>query len=123
MIEVRQNMSDDGKEIAATTLQQLGNYGKMKAMIGIHSLVCDPDGTLYFRFKVSRKANECVIHLNGNDLYDMTFYRNGKGKLEYQEGCGTVFMPNRKEVGKFTDLYNDQLTETFESFTGLRLSL
>ncbi len=115
------NMS--GKEIAATTLKQLGNYGKMKAMIGIHNIVCDPDGTLYFRFKVSRKANECVIHLNGNDLYDMTFYRNGKGKLEYQEECGTVFIPSKKEVGKFTDLYNDQLTETFESFTGLRLSL
>ena len=83
-------MSEDGKEIAATTLQQLGNYGKMKAMIGIHSLVCDPDGTLYFRFKVSRKANECVIHLNGNDLYDMTFYRNVRQKNKTIKGIELV---------------------------------
>ena len=118
MIEVRQNMSDDGKEITATTLQQLGNYGKMKAMIGIHSLVCDPDGTLYFDFKVSRKANRCKIHLNGSDLYDMVFYRRGKPKF-----VGDEFDTGIKEVGKFTDLYNDQLTSTFEEFTGLRLSL
>ena len=116
--EIREN----AREIAITTLNQLGNYGKMKAMIGIKDIIFDSDGTVSFRFSGSRKANTCTIHLNGSDLYDMTFYREGTGKITWSKN-GTVLIPEDKEVGKFTDLYNDQLTETFESFTGLRLSL
>ena len=114
------NMS--GKEIAITTLKQLGPYGHLKAMIGIRDMIYDSDGTVSFHFSGCSKANTCTIHLNGSDLYDMTFYREGTGKITWSKN-GTVLIPEDKEVGKFTDLYNDQLTETFESFTGLRLSL
>ena len=114
------NMS--GKEIAITTLKQLGPYGHLKAMIGIRDMIYDSDGTVSFHFSGCRKANTCSIHLNGSDLYDMTFYKGGTGKITWSKN-GTVLIPEDKEVGKFTDLYNDQLTETFESFTGLRLSL
>ena len=64
-------MSEDGKEIAATTLQQLGNYGKMKAMIGIHNLVFDPDGTSYFYHSHRLKIGlEGVLYaLNGSYSY------------------------------------------------------
>ena len=115
-------MESDGKEIAITTLRQLGNYGKMKTMIGMRDIVYDADGTVSFKFSGSRKANTCTIHLNGSDLYDMSFYKEGTGKVSWSKN-GTVLIPEDKETGKFTDLYNDQLTGTFESFTGLRLSL
>ena len=111
-----------GKEIAITTLNQLGEYGKMKAMIGIRDIVFDSDGTVSFKFSGSRKANACTIHLNAYDLYDMTFYRTGSGKVTWSAN-GTVLIPDEKEVGKFCDIYNDQLTERFEGFTGLKLSL
>ena len=111
-----------GKEIAITTMNQLGPYGHLKAMIGLRDMVYDSDGTVSFHFSGSRKANTCSIHLNGSDLYDMTFYKEGTGKITWSKN-GTVLIPDEKEIGKFTDLYNDQLTETFESFTGLRLSL
>lgn len=111
-----------GKEIAITTMNQLGPYGHLKAMIGLRDMVYDSDGTVSFHFSGSRKANTCTIHLNGSDLYDMTFYRKGQGKLSWT-ARGTVLIPDEKEVGKFTDIYNDQLRKTFEDFTGLRLSL
>ena len=111
-----------GKEIAITTMNQLGPYGHLKAVIGLRDMVYDSDGTVSFHFSGSRKANTCSIHLNGSDLYDMTFYKEGTGKITWSKN-GTVLIPDEKEAGKFTDLYNDQLTEIFESFTGLRLSL
>ena len=119
--EVRK-MESNGKEIALTTLGQLGNYGKMKTMIGMRDIVYDADGTVSFKFSGCRKANTCTIHVNSLDLYDITFFRAGTGKISWSAN-GTVLIPDEKEIEKFTDLYNDQLRETFESFTGLKLSL
>lgn len=119
---VQREIEDSGKEIAVTTLKQLGDYGKMKALIAIRDLVYDKDGTLSFRFSGSRKANTCTIHLNGSDLYDMTFYQ-GTSKLKFDNKTGTILVPDVKTVKKYTDLYNDQLGVTFTEFTGLKLSL
>ncbi len=107
--------------IATTILEQLGGGSRVKAMIGVKRFVQD-NGDLMFDFKMCRKANFVIIHLNGSDLYDMTFYRKRELKLVNVNGM-TTGEPDMTEKMKFTDLYNDQLIDTFESYTGLRLSL
>ena len=99
-------MSD---EIAQTTLSQLGGYGKLTSTIGAEYFTYK-DNDLTFRFRGSDKSNLVSIKLNGYDTYDITFYKVGTKN-------------NIKEVGKINDVYNDQLQDTFEEFTGLMLTL
>ena len=97
------------REIAKTTLNQMGGYGKLESMVNARYFHYD-DGDLTFRFSGSKEANLVKVHLNGDDLYDMTFYKE-------EMGHGV------KEVGEIKDLYNDQLQNSFEDFTGTNISL
>lgn len=90
------------------TIQQLGGFGRLKAMVGAYNFAKD-ENSVSFRFKGSRKANHVSIELNSSDLYNV---RIGKvGKLDY------------KIVDETKDAYSDMLVSLFENTTGLYLSL
>lgn len=99
-------------EQATICLQQLTGRNNpintLKAMLGAKVSLCS-DGKIAFSFKMCRKANVCRIALNGNDLYDIEFYRLRK----FQE----------EKVQVFNDVYAEDMKSLFENFTGLRVSL
>jgi len=108
-------------EIIIEMLTQLlqSDHGRLKAMLGTSKVVYSNDkNTVTFNFKMNRKANHCTLSYNcGNDLYDMEFWKISKpSKSNNYEGKFT-------EIEVFNSLYNDQLKDVFEEFTGLRLSL
>lgn len=98
------------REIAMEILNQLGGFGKLRAMISAKDFVYG-DKNLSFGFKGSKEVNKIKIQLNEMDLYDITFYKYMPKKVEL------------KEVIKFNGLWYDQLKPIFEDFTGLDLSL
>jgi hypothetical protein len=107
----RQNsLPSRNEEIAKITLSQMGGAGKLESMINARNFAYGSSG-LTFRFSGSSKADWVVVKLNGNDTYDMTFYKAADGKYDI------------REAGKIHDVYNDQLQNSFEDFTGLKLSL
>lgn len=93
-------------EIANTTFQQLGGR---QAMFMISGKASTSNDDLFIRFKGSRKSNVVKIHLNGKDLYDVTFSKMIKYEL--------------KEVSKYNDVYAEDLMNLFEKETGLYLTL
>jgi hypothetical protein len=103
-------MVNEEEEIAKTTLSQLGGYGKLSSMINARNFAYG-NGDLTFRFSGSDKADWVTIKLNGDDTYDMVFHKLGNSKYDI------------REVGKINDVYNDQLQDSFEEFTGLNISL
>lgn len=103
-------------EMATTALNQLTNSNngtsRLSAMIGAKNFARDEKNyTIDFKFaaKAKNKANYCRIKLNASDLYDMEFI-NIRGV-------------NVKTVGTHSGLYADMLKSTFETETGLYLSL
>ena len=103
-------------EMATTALNQLTNSNngtsRLSAMIGAKNFArSEKDYTIGFKFaaKAKNKANYCRIKLNASDLYDIEFI-NIRGV-------------NVKTVSTRSDLYADMLKSTFESETGLYLSL
>jgi len=98
-----------GKDIATIIIQQLGGYGKLKAMINARNMAYD-DNSLSFRFSGYRKAVFCRITLTSLDLYHMRLFKVDK--------YGTI-----KTAFELGGMYNDMLIPVFESATGLRLSL
>ena len=102
----------DGKQIAETIIQQMGGYGKIKAMVGGHTFVYDKDGSLSFHFKGSRKANICrVVYNVGSDTYTFQLYKFSKTTAK----CPKIY--------ELADVYFDMLIDLFERQTGLYLSL
>lgn len=94
--------------VAKTILAQLGG-NKFVVMTGTKNLV-GSENSLAFKFgRNSSKSNYVKIVLNGSDLYDITFYhvRNYEQVIDKQ----------------YTDIFNDQLVEIFERYTGLRTKL
>ncbi len=103
-------------EMAMTALNQLTNssngISRLSAMIGAKNFArSEKDYTIGFRFaaKAKNKANYCRIKLNAMDLYDVEFI-NIRGV-------------NAKTVSTHGGLYADMLKNTFETETGLYLSL
>ena len=102
--------------MAQITLNQLTNsnngISRLVAMIGAsHFLRDEAKYTVSFKFaaKAKNKANYCQIKLNASDLYDVEFV-NIRGV-------------KAKTVSTHNDLYADMLKSTFETETGLYLSL
>ena len=107
----RQNsLTSRNDEIAKITLSQMGGAGKLESMINARNFAYGSSG-LTFRFSGSSKADWVAVKLNGNDTYDMTFYKAADGKYDI------------REAGKIHEVYNDQLQDSFEGFTGLKISL
>lgn len=100
----------EAKTVAETTLQQIGNYGKLKAMIGASNFSFDGSGALTFSFKLCSKANVVRIELHWTDTYKVIFSKGAVWK-------------GLQEVETIEDVYAEDLRKVFEDFTGLRLSL
>lgn len=100
-----------GQQIAETTIQQLGGYGRLRLMVGADKFTYDKKGTIRFWFKGSRKVNHLEIVLDPTDTYTMTFRKITQRGL------------NVKEINTLSGVYADQLREIFEGETGLYLSL
>lgn len=103
--------------VAETIIQQLGGYGRLRAMIGAYDFVAREDKEtgrfihLTFKFKGSRKANMVTIELDPTDTYNVTFWKFNARTLDL------------KEVSRHTMIYASNLKTLFEHETGLYLSL
>ncbi len=97
-------------QVAKTIIEQMGGFGKLRAMIGFHTAV-GSDTAVTFMFRGCRTANKCRVTLNVLDLYDMEIYKLSRNGLDI------------KEVYAETNLYFDMLIPQFEQATGLTLSL
>jgi len=92
------------------TFNQMGGFHKIRAMIGLHSLVSDSKENSYsFKFKGCKKYNYLKIQLDLMDTYVFTFGRIVKHELK-----------NKLEIH---GLYCDMIKSTFKVTTGLYLSL
>jgi hypothetical protein len=95
-------------EIATTILNQLGGK-RFIVMTGSKNFVTTKNGGLLM--KLSRNASGAQylkIELNGSDLYEMNFF--------------SVRGIDIKQKAEFSGVYCDQLTNIFESVTGLYTS-
>jgi hypothetical protein len=95
-------------EIATTILNQLGGK-RFIVMTGSKNFVTTEKGGLLM--KLSRNASGAQylkIELNGSDLYEMNFF--------------SVRGIDIKQKAEFSGVYCDQLTNIFESVTGLYTS-
>ena len=101
----------NGKQIANETINQMGGFSKLAAMVGAHNFVYDNDGMVKFSFKMCGKTNMIKIELSSDDLYDVSFYKFSRKNAT----CDLVAEHN--------GIYNDQLRSIFERETGLYLSL
>ena len=96
----------NNSQVAETIIKQLGGIGKLKAFTGAYAFGTNGNNVT-FRIK-NRKVNAITITLNGNDLYDIKFFRIRGADL--------------KIIKEYTDIYNDQLISLFEENTGMYLS-
>jgi len=95
-------------QVASETLRQMGGSKRLSMFVGAKDFVASETALLFgWKAKSKNKANKVKIDLNGNDLYDVTFFR--------------VWGTNIKEISKHTDQYNDMLVNLFETETGLFL--
>ena len=98
-------------EIARIILEQLGG-NQFRAMTGAKNFSYDKENkALKFSFPMCRKANMCMITLNGLDLYDVKFIKINRKTFVW------------KTIETFNDVYNDMLQSIFSSFTGLATKL
>jgi hypothetical protein len=106
-IKLVESVQEDD-QIAQTIIEQMGGVRKLKAMLGVPMFITIPHG-VKFKFFGSNKANIVEITLNRLDYYDMKFglFRNNAIRLAHV----------------FEDISADQLKDTFEDATGLRVTL
>lgn len=96
--------------IFETSIQHLGGFGKLRAMINARSFTTDEDGSGRFIFSGSERTNMLRIYLV-DDLYTLEFYM-WKGPSS-----------NPVQVKKYSNVFVDDLPRMFESYTGLYLRL
>jgi len=91
-------------------MQQLGGFNKVAAMTGAANFI-DLGNGVSFKFKGCRKINCLRVVLDADDTYTVDFYKVNMRTFDV------------KEVKTLSGMYCDQLIPTFESTTGLYLSL
>ena len=96
--------------VATTIIKQMGGTVRLGLMIGAHDFVGDCE-SVQFGFKGSRKANKCRIILEPTDTYRLELWKYSKRTFQAEL------------ASEFDGLYWDALKPTFESETGLYLSL
>jgi len=96
--------------VATTIVKQMGGTARLGLMIGAHDFAGDNE-SVQFGFKGNRRANKCRIILEPMDTYRLELWKYNKRTFE----CTLV--------SEFGGLYWDALKPTFESETGLYLSL
>lgn len=98
------------QEIANIIIQQMGGYGKLKAMIGASNYLVADNG-ISFQFKGCRKAKKCIVRLLPDDTYEMRIGKMNMKTFDWEE------------LYNQSGLYWDILKPEFERVTGLYLSL
>lgn len=102
---------EQASEFVKTIVFQLSgatHNGRLAAMLGATNFgYSSTEYYFKFQFKMCKKANLVQIHLNGKDLYDVSFYKINMRKVE----CPLV--------EKFNDVYGEDLERIFKSYTGL----
>lgn len=101
----------DAKQIANKTIEYLGGYGKIMAMVNGKDFAYDQNGGIQFKFSGNKEMNIVKFELTQQDLYKVTFYKYNRRTLEV------------KVVKEYDGIYADQLKSLFERVTGLDLSL
>ena len=96
-------------QVAATILEQLGGYGRLKTMINGRDFIDMGDG-LKFRFSGSRKANTAIIELTPRDTYHVHLYKITNRGLDVREVADA-------------EMTWDAMKEYIETNTQLRLSI
>jgi hypothetical protein len=102
--------------VAQTIGQQMGGFGRIKAMTGAKNFIGLPNG-LSFDFPNRKGPNHVKITLDPDDRYTVEFFKKPgmkammSGKLD------------SKKMNTHSGIYFDQLKPLFENETGLRLSL
>ena len=108
-LQLEGKLTEGGKEIAKTILQQLGG-NKFIAMTGAKNLGFTDKG---IQMKIGRNAKgvtHVIIDLDrGKDLYNIEFVK--------------IRGMKRTTVKKLKGIYADQLKKLFTKYTGLRVSL
>lgn len=102
------------KETATQALEWLtmsrNPFNRLTAMVGASRFSLGLD-SVYFRFKMCRKANCCKLGYNaGKDLFTMAFYKIDK-------------YGNYQVAKDFEEVFCEDMKEIFENYTGLYLSL
>lgn len=98
-------------------LSQLGG-NKFLAMTGAKYLLDLGDGLRFNIPKNGSKANKVEITLNGNDLYDVKFYKYTPYKFRITKDGQFKETKEKCEVIKeFNDIWCDMLVEVFEQTT------
>ena len=95
--------------VAETILKTLGG-NKFRMMTGAKHLAGDENSLSMRMGRNSSNSNYLKITLNSMDLYDMEF-------------CKLTRMGEKKSVTEYNNIYNDMLTDTFTSHTGMYTSL
>ena len=95
-------------EISKTILQQLGGWGRLRAMLGVKQALDHGNG-VSFRFPNRRGPNHVKILLNGSDTYDVEF--------------GRIRGLNFKVIKEYKGIYADGLADLFVDQTGLHLRM
>lgn len=90
--------------VARTILEQLGG-NKFAVMTGAKHFIGIEEGLTFRIGRNCHAINSVDIRLNGNDLYDMTFYRIRGSKCVI--------------AAQFSDIYADMLQELFTEATGM----
>lgn len=100
--------------VAQTILQQLGG-SRFVAMTGAKNFVSDGNTLRMTLPKNGSRANRLWITLNGNDLYDMRFFRYVAPRLNSKtfEYSGEKITDEKV----YNDIFFDQLQEIFTAHT------
>lgn len=97
------------KDLALEIIKQLGGTKRLKFMIGAKDFAIHSNGDVSFRFPKARSGiNYIKVHLNGKDLYDITF--------------GKIVKFDFKVVSTKNDIYCEDLKSSIEQTIGLYLS-
>ena len=96
-------------DVARIIWEQLGG-NKFRMMTGAKTLLNLGDGVAMKLGRNSSNSNYLKITLNSMDTYDMTFAKLTR-------------MGELKSVKEYNNVYNDMLTDTFTSHTGMYTSL
>lgn len=117
-------MTNKQMEIANTIIKQMGGSRRLSAMVGAKNFLALESG-VRFDFKLNTKMNRCEITLNSMDLYDVKFFKNYKitGREKTIEAMDKKIAKSHAVVDSTEGVYEDMLNQTFETTTGLRLSL
>ena len=103
-------MTNESKQIAETTLEQLGGMRALALMTGAKDFVALASG-VQFRIGggAAGRVNRMRIVLDPSDTYDVRFYAGNGAHL--------------RQVGEtLTDVYAEDLREIFERTTGFTLT-